>query len=237
MKIAAYVRVSTLEQAENGHGLDIQRAAIRKWAKQHGHRVVAWCEDAGVSGAKPATERDGLTTALMYLRDHTAGGLVVRDLDRLARSVTVQEAVLAEVWSRAEGYVFTTTGGEVLRDDEDDPMRIAMRKVAGVFHELDRLVVVKRLRDGRAAKAARGGHAVGAYAYGYGPAGPVPVEQSVLAHMRVLRASGQSTRAIAAALTAAGTPTKRGGAWSSPVVARILARTDSTDTKTREDVA
>ena len=67
--------------------------------------------------------------------------MVVRDLDRLARAVGVQEAVLAEVWGK-NGVVYTSTPpAEVPRDDPDDPMRTAMRQMRGMFHELDRRLI------------------------------------------------------------------------------------------------
>ncbi|MDO3397972.1 recombinase family protein [Nocardioides sp. SOB44] len=224
MKLVAYVRVSTREQVEHGQGLGIQEKAIRRWARANGHKIVAVHRDEGVSGAKPATDRPGLTAALRDLHNGAAGGLIVRDLDRLAREVSVQEAVLAEVWTRLDGRVFTAVADEVLKDDPDDPMRTAMRKMAGVFHELDRLLIVKRLRDGRAAKAATGGHANGRYCYGYGPNGPIKAQQAALRRMRAMQAEGLSTRAIAQTLADEGHPTARGGGWSPPVVARILAR-------------
>jgi DNA invertase Pin-like site-specific DNA recombinase len=127
---------------------------------------VKWVADPAMSGALPAVDRPGLTDALALLRDGSADGLIVRDLDRLARAVTVQEAILAEVWNRLGGRVFEATG-EVLRDDPDDPMRTAMREMAGVFAGLERRLVVKRLRDGRAEKARQGGHAVGRPPYGW----------------------------------------------------------------------
>ena len=224
MKIVAYVRVSTIEQAQKGYGLDIQRSAIRSWAKTAGHQVILWCSDEGISGALAADERPGLTEALTALRQHDAAGLVVRDLDRLARSVTVQEAVLLEVWRREGACVFTVYG-EVPRDDPDDPMRTAMRQVAGVFAELDRRLIVKRLRDGRKAKTKAGGHANGRYPYGQGPSGPIEAEQRALRLMLALHAGGATTYAIAEALTAGGHPTKRPpSTWSSASVSRILSR-------------
>lgn len=98
-----------------------------------------------------------------------------------------------------------------------------MRKMAGVFGELERMLVAKRLRDGRRAKAAAGGHATGSPPYGWNsakrsaenPAGAlvsVPAEQAALARMRELRHARQSTRDIAATLRAEGHPTKRRGA-------------------------
>ena len=50
-------------------------------------KVIA---DKGVSGTKAAEDRPGLAEALDHLASRTAAGLVVRDLDRLARAVTVK---------------------------------------------------------------------------------------------------------------------------------------------------
>lgn len=223
MRLTAALRVSTREQAEHGHGLEIQDKTIKRWARANGHRIVAVHRDEGVSGKTPADERAGLTAALRDLHERRAHGLVVTRLDRLARSVTVQEAILAEVWHRLDGRVFEVAG-EVLRDDPDDPMRTAMREMAGVFAGLDRGLIVKRLRDGRAAKAAKGGHANGRYPYGWTPKGKDPAQQRALQLMAQWRAEGKSTREIACLLREGGHPTARGGAWSPPVVARILAR-------------
>lgn len=80
--------------------------------------------------------------------------------------------------------------------------------MAGVFGELERMLVAKRLRDGRRAKAAAGGHATGATPYGWrsgkrsaenpnGALVPIPAKQSALRRMAELRESGASTRVIA----------------------------------------
>lgn len=99
-----------------------------------------------------------------------------------------------------------------------------------MFAGLERWLIVKRLRDGRRARAERGRHAVGPAPYGWaavaGELVPIPAEQAALRLMRSLAAEGRSTRDIARALLDGGRPTKRGGAWSPPVVARILARSN-----------
>jgi hypothetical protein len=63
-------------------------------------------------------------------RDNRA--LILAKLDCLARSLTVQEAVLAKVWA-AGGLVFAVDHGEVQPDDPDDPARTAFRQMMGVF--------------------------------------------------------------------------------------------------------
>ena len=99
MKLVAYVRVSTDRQAEEGYGLDVQRDAIAGWAKREHHTVVAWCADEGVSGSNGIESRVGLLDVLDAIKTGRAQGVVVYRLDRLARSLTIQEGTLAKVWS------------------------------------------------------------------------------------------------------------------------------------------
>ncbi|MBF9319830.1 recombinase family protein [Mycobacteroides chelonae] len=235
-RLVAYLRVSSIEAKVHGFGLDDQRRAIRTASHTLDARIVAWHSDEGRSGALPAEDRPGLAAALDMIDNGEADGLIVRDLDRFAREVTVQEALLARVWLVSHAAVFVSNPpSEVMRDDPDDPMRTAMRQMMGVFTGLERRIIAKRLRDGRRAKAAAGGHATGATPYGWksakrspnnpnGALVPVPVEQAALRRMTELHDSGASTHKIADTLTAEGHPTKRGGRWASATVARILSR-------------
>lgn len=226
MNAILYLRVSSVGQLD-GFGLDVQEKACRAYAKVHGLCIVATFRDEGVSGTLDAAQRDGLMSALTRLQDGDADALLVARLDRLARTLTVQEAVLAQVWKHNRA-VYSADLGEVMKDDPDDPMRTAMRQMAGVFAQLDRGMVVKRMRDGRKAKAAAGGRAVGPAPYGYiardGGLYPVPEEQDALARMNELRAAGSTMSTIAGVLATEGYPTKRGGRWTSPVISRILSR-------------
>lgn len=230
MRLVAYLRVSTAGQLD-GYGFDVQREHITKWAKANGHKVIAWTEDA-VTGKADAADRPGLLEALqMVRRPPEAEGIVVGKLDRLARQLTTQEAVLALVW-REGGRVFTAEDGEVLRDDPDDPMRTAIRQVQGVFAELDRKTVVKRLRDGRKAKAADGKHAVGAYAFGTQgvgkgrerDAGEHADEQKAVKRIVELRTGGASYREICAALDAEKLKPRRATAWQPGAVRNVALR-------------
>src|SRR5665647_270874 len=97
MNIALYVRVSTPGQVE-GESLPEQERAGRAWAAAHGHAVVTVYSDPGLSGVLLDVDRPGLATALDALAVGALDGLWMRDLDRLAREVTTQEAVLALLW-------------------------------------------------------------------------------------------------------------------------------------------
>ncbi len=195
MRVVAYLRVSTNGQAESGFGMDVQDAQVRAWAEAHDHEVVRVCKDEAISGTADAVDRPGLACAMGTVPGDADAVLVAR-LDRLARSLTIQEAILAAIW-RDGGEVFAVDQGEILRDDPDDPFRTAMRQMAGVFAQLDRAMIVKRLRDGRKAKTAAGGHGVGRYPFGQCKDGAVEREQAVLDHVRVLRGAGTPWRQVA----------------------------------------
>lgn len=229
MKLVAYIRVSSAS-AIDGQGLDVQRKAIRGWAKSNGHRIVRWCSDEGVSGTLDAVDREGLWCAVQAIQAGAATGIVVSRLDRLARALTIQEAVLAKVWSLG-GDVFTVDNGEVFRDDADDPMRTALRQMIGVFAELDRAQIVKRLRDGRRMKASKGGYAHGAPPLGMRTEGRNLVvdeeEAAVVERIRELRASGASFRGVVDVLTEEGWKTKRGGQWYPSTVKNVVDRFSS----------
>jgi DNA invertase Pin-like site-specific DNA recombinase len=171
--------------------------------------------------------RDGLEDALAAVRYNGADGLVVPSLDRLARSLTVQEAALQQVWA-AGGRVFAIDTGEVLQDDPDDPVRTFVRQVLGAVSQLEAGMIARRLRRGRMHKAAAGGYAHGAPPYGWkAEEGELVLdddEQAVRNRMEALRDRGASLRAIADELNGMGVPAKRGGRWHPQTVARVLQR-------------
>jgi DNA invertase Pin-like site-specific DNA recombinase len=227
-RAVAYLRVSTDRQAEHGLGLEIQRDALKQWAKREGFRLVAWCTDEGVSGSNGLEDRDGLAEALDWLRDGQADALAVYRLDRLARDLVVQEQLLAEVW-RLGAEVYSTASGEAdLRDDPDDPSRRMIRQILGAVSEYERSMIALRLRRGRARKAAAGGFAYGSPGYGYrsedGVLVPAEREQAALARMIELRDSGASLREIADVLDREGHRPKRAERWHPQTVARVLER-------------
>ena len=230
MKLVAYIRISSDAQVD-GYGLAAQETTIRRWSERYGHRLVEVVRDVGVSGAVDALDRPGLVSALQALHRGEAQGLVVARLDRLARALTVQEATLAVIW-QMDRHVYAADTGPVLRDDPDDPMRTALRQVVGIFAELDRRMVVKRLRDGRASKSATGRKAVGSYPFGYAghgqgrerDAAPRHDEQRTIAFINAARAGGASYREIARLLDAEGFRPRRADSWSPMTIRGIVLR-------------
>ena len=227
VKLVAYLRVSTAGQVEDGHGLEIQERAIRQWATDHGHRILAVFADEGISGS--IETRAGLEEALSAVRFNGAEGIVISSLDRLARSLTVQEAALQQVWT-AGGRVFSIDTGEVVTDDPDDPVRTFVRQVLGAVSQLEAGMISRRLRRGRQHKASSGGYAHGAPPYGFRAEGGALVpdirEREVAAIIKELRTEGLSLRQISTRLNQQRVPAKRGGHWYPQTVSRIVNAPD-----------
>jgi DNA invertase Pin-like site-specific DNA recombinase len=232
MKLAAYLRVSTDRQAEHGNGMDVQRAAIKEWAKRERHTIVLWAQDEGMSGSNGLDSRVGLFDAITAVQDDTAEGLVVYKLDRLARDLVLQETLLSLV-ARAGGRVFSTFASEdALLDntaEEDAPDRAMIRQILGAVSQYERAMIRLRLRSGKLAKRARGGYIGGQVPMGYqleddGSLAPDAAEVRAVERMKELRASGATLQSICETLTAEGFAPKRAGVWHTAVVGRILKR-------------
>jgi len=229
-KLIGYRRVSTAGQIDR-YGLPAQETDLRTYARAGKNQLVRIETDGAKPGSLPPDERPGLLAALKAIERGEADGLLVPgDLDRLARELIVQEAILSRVW-KSGGVVHATTRGEILADDPDDPMRTAIRQFMGVVAQLDRALVAKRMRNGRKAKAAAGGYAgFGSPAFGQrsidGELVTDEDQAATIARMRELRGAGLSYRLIAAKLNEGGLKSKRGGSWHPQTVARVLERPD-----------
>lgn len=218
----AYVRVSTAGQAESGAGLAAQRQAIETFAKRHGLTITAWHEDAGVSGAAPVEDRPGLLAALADLR--RGDTMIVAKRDRIARD-TLTALTIERTVGRRKATIMSADGVGNGSGAADEFMRSIMDAAAA----FERGLIRQRTRAALAAKR-RAGERTGEVPFGWslGEDGRLvenAAEQTVLANIKACRDAGMSLRQIAAILTEANIPTKKGGvAWSHNTIASILTR-------------
>ena len=230
MKLTAYLRVSTQQQAEHGLGLVVQRAHIREWAKQCGHTINAWESDEGVSGSNGLEDRIGLYSALRAIEEHEVDGLVVYRLDRLARDLILQETLLARIWAQG-GAVFSTVDAEAdsLDRSGSDPTRNLTRQILGAIAEYERALIIVRLRSGKLAKKIRGGFIGGSVPYGFdltddGQLHRNETEQATIDLIRQLRSDGHPFRTICRMLNDEERHSKSGGPWAPATLRRVLLR-------------
>lgn len=214
-----YIRVSTQDQAESGLGLAAQRARIEAYCVAKGWTLVQVHEDAGVSGK--TLDRPALREAIGMLRPGRI--LLGYKLDRLTRTALDLERLTERVEER--GSAWATVEGDF--DTSSAMGRFLCLIVSGIA-QMEREVIAERVDAALAVKKRRG-ERLGTTPLGYTteqtPGGPVvvedPEEQETVRLARELRTSGLSFRKVAAALIAAGRPTKRGGKWEAATVKRL----------------
>jgi DNA invertase Pin-like site-specific DNA recombinase len=117
-RVAIYIRVSTVGQAEEGFSLDAQRKICQKFAEERGWKVIEVYDEPGVSAKdtnRPAFQR--------MIRAAAAGNfdiILTHKLDRFSRSILdvltylrdLNEASIAYV-SATENFDFSTPMGKM----------------------------------------------------------------------------------------------------------------------------
>ncbi len=202
-----YVRVSTLEQANEGASLEAQRAAITRTAEQLGYRLEI-LEEAGQS-AKSTRNRPQIRTALEQLNSGEAVALIALRLDRVARSTLDFANMKAAADKKGWALVFTDTAGL----DPRSPSGSLMLNMTAAFAQFERELISARTREGLAQKKLEG--------VVLGRRSTQAPE--TLAQIVHLRRTGKSYRAIAQELTAQKTPTATGlKTWTHTAVKRAL---------------
>src|SRR4029077_2895062 len=139
--------------------------------------------------------RPGLEAAFDAVADGSADGLIVSKLDRLSRSVGDFAAILSRFQRNGWALVVMDLGV-----DTSTIMGAAMAQMVSVFSELERKRIGERTREALQARREAG------ETLGRKP----KVPKKVIARIKRERARGDSLRAIAESLNAAGTPTVYG---------------------------
>jgi len=134
-RIAIYARVSTADQHPETQLLD-----LRQMAKQRGYEVVHEYTDI-ISGAK--SRRPGLDQLLVDARRHRFDIVLVAAFDRVARSVRHFLEVLDEL--NRLGIEFVSFRENI---DTGGPLGRAMVVIVGAIAELERSLIVERVKAG-----------------------------------------------------------------------------------------
>jgi len=224
MRVLAYARVSTTDQADNGISLEAQQAKMQAYASLYGLEIVEIVVDAGESGK--SLNRPGLQHALGLLKAK-ADGLLIAKLDRLSRSVSDWQHLIRDYFCEKAGKQLLSVADCI--DTRTAAGRLVLNILAAIS-EWERETIGERTKEALRHKI-KNGQRVGKVRFGYNlaPDGITlvenPAEQETLTFMRNLRAAGRTLREIAAELTARHIPTKeRKSKWTHTAVAYILGR-------------
>ena len=94
MRVAAYIRVSTEKQAEEGYSIAAQRERLRAYAYSQGWEIVQFYVDEGVSAKD--MNRPELQRMFKDMKNNLFDIVLVYKLDRLTRSVIDLDKMLRE---------------------------------------------------------------------------------------------------------------------------------------------
>lgn len=221
MKLVGYIRVSTESQEENT-SLREQKERIEAYCTAFGHELVEVFREIG--SGKDMEHRPEFQAAMNMVAT-AADGIVSLKLDRIARNCR-------DVLTLVEDVLQPQNKALVLLDlqvDTSTPTGKMILTMMAAVAELERSQINERTQGGRKAKAAKGGYAYGAPAFGQKSDGSGELtvnesEQAVIDIIRRHRKSGKSFAAIADYLNLKGYPSKRGGGWHAASVQRTYKR-------------
>src|ERR1700745_3423437 len=126
-----------------------QRLAIERLARAAGYAVVDWFNDPAVSGADPIESRPGFAALLNRIEGNGVRVVLVEDASRFARDLVAQELGVISLIKLGMS-VLTATGDDLT--NTDDPMKVAMRQIAGAFSQLEKARLVAKLKAAREAQ-------------------------------------------------------------------------------------
>jgi DNA invertase Pin-like site-specific DNA recombinase len=217
-----YARVSTRDQADNGHSLDTQRTKIGAYATLHDLELSEVIVDEGQSAK--SLDRPGMGRLLGLIRRRAVNVVVIAKLDRITRSVR-DLGELVELFQRS-GVEFASVADNI--DTSSASGRLVLNVMASVS-QWEREAIGERTAEALAHIRAQGGRIGRFIEYGYrlatdGKLEPEPSEQAAIRAMLELRARGIAYAKIDRELEARGYVGRNGQRLSAKVVRDIIRR-------------
>jgi site-specific DNA recombinase len=220
-KVAAYCRVSTLEQKKKGYGIDIQIRDAALFAEKQGLLVEKFYKDEAVSGINE--KRKALKQLLKDCKARKIGVVVLPSLDRLSREVRIAENLF---------YEFKSLGIKVLIADmpqyHGEHKDILIRQIMEAIAEDNRREIIERLWKGRQERVRKGLFPGGNLPYGYFRENKTVKmkdgEVEIVKQIYALYKKAHTEQDIANELNKQGYTRRNGKSWTQRQVCRILHR-------------
>ena len=222
-----YLRVSGKGQMkQDKHGFERQREAIESFAKKSGFQVVRYYQEA-VSGCKVEDERkEFMEMVSTILRENGVRNIIVEGMDRLARELRVQEQLIFYLASKEIDLYSANTGENITKSIKEDPVKKALVQIQGVFAELEKSRLVKKLRKARESARKRDGKCEGRKEYGYYEGEQEGIELMKKLHRKQKGRKRMSYQKIADELNKQGIASRVGKVWHPQTVYNIINRKD-----------
>lgn len=219
MKAFGYVRVSSQGQVD-GDGFRRQEEEILAYCKANKIELVDVYREEGVSGTTDETERPAFQEMISAILKNGVRTIIVEGLDRLAREYRIQETLLVYLAAKGITLINARTGENVTEAISADPMKKALIQIQGVFAELEKNLLVKKLRVARKAKAEETGKCEGRKSYQ--EAAPELVARIKTLYRKPRNGKRKTLQQIAELLNAEGSFTLDGKPWTRQNLHRVI---------------
>jgi DNA invertase Pin-like site-specific DNA recombinase len=163
-KAFAYIRVSGKSQIE-GDGFKRQEKTIKDYAKTSDFKIVDVFKEEAVSGTLDETERPAFQEMVSAILKNGVRTIIIEGMDRLARDLQIQTALITYLASKEIRLISARTDQDITKAVMSDPMQRALVQIQGVFSELEKNLLVKKLKVARNRKKEDTGKCEGRKSY------------------------------------------------------------------------
>ena len=224
MNTFGYIRVSSIGQVD-GDGPERQRESVLRFCKANALGFPEFYEEP-ISGTVDGMDRPrfaAMIEAIGRLRALVPGAevcIVVERMDRLARTLIVQELLLRECSDdKIPVYLADQDGLVDQANPEADPTRKMLRQIMGAVAEWDKSVTVLKLRKARERIRHKTGRCEGQLPYG-----STELERMAQRQFKQQLGSGMSYGEIAASANIRNWKTRKGNLWTRGAVYQAVNR-------------
>ncbi len=165
IRVALYLRVSTDDQAKEGHyGIPIQKERGKAYCKSRGYLLdkKQIYNDEGFSGGLPIEKRPALKKLIEDAKEGKFDAVVVYKIDRMARNVWVFKNIMNELEKLKIDFLSITESF-----DSSTPFGRASLNLMSTFSELEKDIITERMQGGRKQAAKAGKWVWGSPPYGF----------------------------------------------------------------------
>lgn len=219
MQVAAYIRVSTDEQADKGNSLQEQQERLSAYCKVMGWPAPIYYIDDGYSAKN--LQRPGIQRLLGDVKENKINIVLTSKLDRLCRNLLDLLQTIDLFEDHNCSYVSATESF-----DTSTAVGKMVLQLLGAFAEFERERISERVKDNMMSLKKNTSKAMTKPCYGYDVVnGLYKINELEAEHVRYmfdLAEQGHGHRMIAKLLNDRGATTKQGKLWDQVNVKRLM---------------
>jgi len=160
MRLVKYVRVSTEESAAKENSISFQSEYLDRWAKLHGHEIVATYEDNGYTAMD--LTRPGLNKMLAEVSGLQVDGVLIYTMSRLVRDKIDYAIISLELGEKRVHNIVSAT-----QNFDHTPEGQLMEGLSVIMAQYQRENIRRWCMNGMDYKARNGGWPGGQAPFGY----------------------------------------------------------------------